>query len=57
MLGRLGTIILLVVWIGQMTGVAPSGEVAVGDLRSALSPTSLPGMSSAEGIRPELAEG
>jgi len=51
MLGRLGTIILLVVWIGQIARVASSAEGVADDLRSAL-PT-----RHARGASPSEAEG
>ena len=52
MLGRLETIVLLVVWIGQMSGAAPSGEAVASDPRPTLRLTPLLGISSAAGAFP-----
>jgi transposase len=55
MLGRLGTIVLLVVWIGQMSSFAPSGEAVASAPRPLRSLTSWLRIDSAAGAC--LAEG
>ncbi len=52
MLDRLGTIILVVVWIGQMADVTLSKNVVVGDSGIVQSPTSPLGSNSVEGTHP-----
>ena len=49
MLGRLGTIVLLVVWVWQVAGVAPLEGTGAGGSRAALSRSTLPTGNSAAG--------